>query len=382
MGEQIALYPELFPSGIKNGFQMKDQRQSKKSKLLIRRIEVNGISYTVHPSFVTPYLTGLVSEVGNALFLRKFSVPFWALAHIFGKNAMYWYRLERSLGRHQLVGTTVRHAKDLPDHLSADEKHTKILGTKVYVASTCGNDCILGVSIASDAGEESLTKAYGVFKIESQSLKPDYAPMTVNTDGWAATQKAWQSLFCSVILIACFLHVYIKIRDCSKIKYKEWLHEVGTRLWNCYHATTKASFVQRLRRTCEWANNVKNLPSFMLEKINKLHRNVTSFSIAYDVSGAHRTSNMIDRLMQRMDRHLFCTQYFHGDLASAEYSIRGWALIQNFAPCSPYNVKQHNGFKSPAERLNKFLYHDDWLQNLLISGSLKGGVKVAPLNPL
>ena len=380
--EQIALHPELFPPEIKQGFLMKDQHESARLGMTIRRIKVNGLTYTVRPSFVTPYLTGLVSDVENALFFRKFSVPFWALAHAFGKNPMYWYRLELSVGRHELVGTTVRHAEDLPDHLGADEKHTRIVGSKVYVASTCGGGCILGAAIAQNAGEAALTKAYEVFKTEAENVKSAYAPKTVNTDGWPATQKAWRTLFCGVILIACFLHVYIKLRDRSKIKFKEWFQDVSNRLWQCYRATSKASFAQRLRRMHEWAISVDGLPDFMLEKIKKLRENAASFSIYYDYPGALRTSNMIDRLMQRMDRHLFCTQYFHGGLVAAEYSIRGWALIQNFAPCSPYNVKRHEGFKSPAERLNRFRYHDNWLQNLLISGSLKGGVKVAPLNPV
>ena len=96
---------------------------------------------------------------------------------------------------------------------------------------------------------------------------------------------------------------------------------------------------------------------------------------------AHRTSNMMDRLLQRMDRHLFSIHYFHGGLAAAECSIRGWALIQNFAPCSPGNVRKHADCKSPAERLNQFQYHENWLQNLLISGSLKGGIGRIPPNP-
>lgn len=378
---QIPLFPEVFPAGIEQGFQMKDQHKSHRLGLIIRRIRVDGVSYTVRPSFVTPYLTGWVSDVENPMFLRKFSVPFWALAHVFGKNAMYWYRLELSIGRHQLVGTTIRHAKDLPDHLGADEKHTRIMGEKVYVASTCGKGCVLGASIAPNAGEVALTQAYGVFKAEAQQIKPDYMPKTVNTDGWPATQKAWKVMFSGIILIACFLHVFIKIRDRSRIKYKEWLQDVGNRLWNCYHAPTKASFSQRLRRMYEWAIHEKDLPDFMLEKIKKLRENSASFTVAYDFQGAHRTSNMVDRLMQRMDRHLFCTQYFHGGLVAAEYSIRGWALIHNFAPCSPYNVQKHGGLKSPAERLNQFRYHDNWLQNLLISGSLKGGFRAAPLNP-
>ncbi|MCP4104008.1 MAG: hypothetical protein GY749_00485 [Desulfobacteraceae bacterium] len=91
---------------------------------------------------------------------------------------------------------------------------------------------------------------------------------------------------------------------------------------------------------------------------------------------------MPDRLMRKMDRHLFNTQYFHGSLFSAELGIRGWALIQNFAPSNPITQKKYNdGFQSPAERLNKFRYNDNWLQNLLISASL-GGYRKPPPNPL
>jgi hypothetical protein len=43
---------------------------------------------------------------------------------------MYWYRIEQSLGRNSIVGTTIRNPEDIPEHLAADEKHTRILGDK------------------------------------------------------------------------------------------------------------------------------------------------------------------------------------------------------------------------------------------------------------
>ena len=64
---------------------------------------------------------------------------------------------------------------------------------------------------------------------------------------------------------------------------------------------------------------------------------IAAYKVAYDHPGSHRTSNMVDRLMQRMDPHLFSTQYFHESITAAELSIRGWTLIQNFAP---YNLGQ------------------------------------------
>ena len=123
------------------------------------------------------------------------------------------------------------------------------------------------------------------------------------------------------------------------------------------------------------------MPSVIAGPIKKLRQNIAAYKVAYDHPKAHRTSNMIDRLMQRMHRHLFSTQYFHGTMAAAELSIRGWALIQNFAPYNPRTVKKLNGFKSPAERLNQFKYHDNWLHNLFISASL-AGYRSPPPNPI
>jgi hypothetical protein len=39
-----------------------------------------------------PYMTGRTQEVDNALFLMRFYVPCWAIAHVFGRDPMYWYR--------------------------------------------------------------------------------------------------------------------------------------------------------------------------------------------------------------------------------------------------------------------------------------------------
>ena len=369
INEQINLFPELFPPEIANGFQMKDIYHSKKLAIPIRRIDIGGISHTIRPSFAMPYLTGITDEIERALFMRKFNVPFWALSYVFGRDPMYWYRIEQSIGRNSIVGTTVQNSYDLPQHLGADEKHTRILGDKAYVATTVGHECILGASVAKDAGNEALKKAYGVFKSETQYLKSDYTPATVNIDGWKATKNAWSFLFTSVVIICCFLHVYIKIRDRAKKRYRDMFTQVATKLWDCYHAENKYSFSQRVRRLVEYCNN-NGAPDVILKPIKKLRKNIAAYSVAYDHPKAHRTSNMIDRLMQRMDRHLFSTQYFHGSRAAAELSIRGWTLIQNFAPSNPRTVQKYNGLQSPAERLNKFHYNTNWLHNLLISASL------------
>jgi hypothetical protein len=87
----------------------------------------------------------------------------------------------------------------LPEHLAADEKHTRIKGEN----------------------------AYGVFKDEAQCLDQDYSPKSVNTDGWKATIKAWKNLFPSIAILCCFLHLFLKMRDRCSEKYKDLFPQVA-----------------------------------------------------------------------------------------------------------------------------------------------------------
>jgi hypothetical protein len=375
--------PELFPYGFHCGYVMKDIRKSEKLNFSIRRIvsKFDGKVFTIHPSFIMPGCSGFTEITSKGLFLRKFGVPFWAIAHTFGHNAMYWYRQESSLGRYSLVETTVKDKSKMPEHIAGDEKHSKISGEKTFIATTVAKECILGCELTRDAGNDSLEKGYGVFKKEASKVDTNYSPTTVNLDGWNATNNAWASLYKTIIIIPCILHFYIKLRDRSKRKFPEAFILVADRLWNCYKAGTKSSFSQRLRRFSEWSR-VTELPEFMSKRIEKLQKKSSKHSKAYDFPGCHRTSNMLDRLMQRMDRHLFASQYFHGDFRSANFSVRGWALIHNFAPYNPYTVKNKNLRSSPAEVLNENSYADNWLENLLVSTSLVTRYRMAPPKPL
>jgi len=286
---------------------------------------------------------------------------------------MYWYRLERALGRFSLVGTTVQAAERLPRHLVADEQHTTLADDttrKVYLAATAGGGCCLGMALAETAGADDLTVAYGVFRDEARGLDPEYRPETVNTDGWPATQAAWRTLFKGVTLILCFLHAFLKIRE-RAVHMKETFADLRERIWEAYHAPDARSFSQRLRRLREWAKDHMG-KEVVREKVLALCAKRRAFVRAYDHPGCSRTSNLVDRLLRRLDYHLYCTQHLHGTTEAAEQGLRGWALIHNFAPSCPETVRESPGLRSPAERLNGMRYHAEWLQNLLISASLGG----------
>jgi hypothetical protein len=304
----------------------------------------------------------------------------WALTEVFGRSPMYWHRLECSLGRCSLVGTTVGSGGRLPRHLVADEKHTTLAdrkSRKVYLATTAGGGCCLGLALAETADADELTRAYGVFRDEARCLDPEYRPETVNTDGWPATQAAWRALFKGVTLILCFLHAFLKIRERAK-HMGETFDALREQVWGAYHAPDARSFSQRLRRLREWAKaHVEK--EVVREKVLALCGKRRAFTRAYDHPGCHRTSNLVDRLLRRLDYHLYRAQHLHGSVEAAERGHRGWALIQNFAPSCPEVVRESPALRSPAERLNGKRYHPEWLQNLLISASL-GGYRSPPRN--
>ena len=377
LDEMIGQYPELFPRAIEQGYSLHDQRASEKMPdVSLRRIKLKSrdekgeaIVVTIAPSAVMPYMTGYTDEVEKALFLRRFGVPFWALTYVFGRDDQYWYRLASHCGRYEIVDTTVKMPHNLPNHLLADEKHIRLNGEKAYIATTVGHDCVLGASVALQADTDELTEAYRHFRAEAQQVKPDYTPQTVNTDGWAATQKAWLALFPFIVIIECFLHAFLKIRQCCKRKFKTVYPAIQQRVWDIYAAADRQQFLQRVAALKQWSQQV--VTGTALEAIGKLCAKVDSFLLAFDHPDAYRTSNMIDRHMEPMARWLFSSRFFHGHWSAAEKQVRAWALFHNFWPYCP-RAKISESYKSPAHRLNDKLYHVNWLHNLLISTSLAG----------
>jgi hypothetical protein len=366
----FAASPELFPAAFARGFSLKDTRVSKKTGLRTRRVRVTstGESFSVRPAFVLPYQTALAPDAEKALFLRAFGVPFWAITRVFGRDHMYWYRLEVALGRNSIAGTTARKA-DLPKHLLADEHHTSRGGDKSYVALTVGGGCVLGAELTQTAGAEDLTAAYGVFKAEAEGVEPGYAPETVNADGWAATHLAWATLFPLAAVLRCFLHGWLALR--SRGKLNPLFAELSRRYWEAFAAPCRRAFAQRMRRLLEWAKaNVQG--EWLLAELRKVCGRTREYGQAYAHPGGHRTSNMLDRAMRPLREYLHGGLHLHGSAEAAGLHVRAWALLANFRPWHPNTTRANADARCPAERLNGHRYHDDWLQNLLVSASLAG----------
>jgi hypothetical protein len=373
--EQMHHHPELFPPRMKDGwsFYGLTRPSEKQHGLRLRRIltKADREVWQIHPSFMMPYMTCDTETADNIVFLAKWA-PDWALARVYKKDVMMIYRLRTHMGRYNIVGTTVKTPAKLPTDLGADEKHSRISGEKVYIATTVGHGCFLGGAVSQGAGESDLTDAYGRFQREAQQVQPDYHPHTVNTDGWKATMKAWQALFPKVCVIQCFLHAVLGIRNVATKATKALYDDIIENAWHVYEAKTKRSFAQRLRRFREWGDTLKESP--LKTTLQKLCAKKAGFLPAYDFPDCLRTSNMIDRLMKGMDRYVFAKQYFHGTLVSAEYGIRAYCLLSNFRPYAynPANGLPHEETRSPFTELNGFSYHRCWLQNMLIATSRQG----------
>jgi hypothetical protein len=146
------VFPDAFPWGdALDGFTEPFIKQEIRCRRI--RLDQGQTVFAIAPAFVMPYMTGQTQEVDDALFLMRFQVPCWAIAHVFGRDAMYGYRLEQGLGRFRIVGTTVQHPDQLPQDLIADEKHSWLKGQRVYIATPAAKDCILGASVAQSASQ-------------------------------------------------------------------------------------------------------------------------------------------------------------------------------------------------------------------------------------
>ena len=367
MDEYIAVSPELFPAEIHQGFQLSGflPASKKMENIRFRQCRIGDVAYTLRPSFVMPYCCGTVEELDKPLRLLSHGVPCWLISEVFGHNEMFWYRHLERLGRNSVVSTTVFDPEHLPEHLAADEHHCHWQGEKGYIATTAAEDCLLGVALTDEADQEHLQAAYGVFAQEARELLPEYSPQTVSTDGWFATSNAFQALFTTIVPILCFLHGFLKIRDRCRKEF-----ELHTKIWDVYRATNLRMFDDRMKSFQKWFQG-RTWNAVVQEMVGKIWKRKSQYRMAYKHPDCYRTSNQVDRPMNRICRLLYAGRGLHGHQKSSELRLRGWALLHNFRPLA-YRAGTETTFTSYAHRLNGKQYHQHWLHNLMISTSRNG----------
>jgi hypothetical protein len=81
-------YLELFPiPECEFRFYGRTPASKKCEGMRLRRIKVQGCIYRIRPSFLLSYFRGHVAQdhLSDAMFLRKFGVPYWALVYLYGR---------------------------------------------------------------------------------------------------------------------------------------------------------------------------------------------------------------------------------------------------------------------------------------------------------
>jgi hypothetical protein len=171
----LAHHPALFPTDMDQGFPFHDCAVSLKQDLIVRRIKLKatGAVFARRPSFVMPYMIARTDEVEKALSLQQWGVPFDALASVFGRAAMFWYRAWLAFGRPSLVGTTVKDPKKVPRDLVADEQLTRVARQQVSIPTTVGSGCFLGVSVVEAADTETVEQGDGECAKAARALAPE-----------------------------------------------------------------------------------------------------------------------------------------------------------------------------------------------------------------
>ena len=132
-----------------------------------------------------------------------------------------------------------------------------------------------------------MTEAYSIFKEEAQCLDPEYSPQRLNTEGWQPTQSARKALFPLTSLILCFLHVFIKIRDRTKKKFKSLFQETADKLWECSRPPNKTSFANEFEDCMSGRRKAMFPRRFSIPLINyvKTSRNSKTLMICLEPTG-------------------------------------------------------------------------------------------------
>lgn len=363
----IGDFPEIFPPSISSSYQLHGHlpESIKLPGIRLRQIRMADGVFTLRPSFVFPYMTGTIDDLEKGLLLLSVHTPVWIVTQVCGRNDMFWQRLLERLGRNSLVGTTVCTPEQMPEHLAADEHHLKWRGAKGFLAMIAAKGCILAAALTKAADEKHLSEAYGVFDTEARDVDPNWQPQSVNTDGWKATRKSIRSLFPKVVLVLCFLHGFLKIRD--RCRKDHGLHE---RVWDVYRAETEADFRMGLEELKQWSET-QELRGPVQTAVDKLCSHADDYAPSYAEPECYRTSNQVDRPMNRIRRGLYASRGLHGHQVTSERRLRALCLLENFRPFAPRSntLREH---QSPAHRLNNKKYHSKWLHNLQVSASLQG----------
>ena len=166
-------------------------------------------------------------------------------------------------------------------------------------------------------------------------------------------------------MIRCSLHGFLRVRDRSRQD-----HELHRRAWDVYRAATAAEFRRLMGQLQQWCGT-RTWKTGMGPTLAKLGKKTEDYVAASDHPGCRRTSNMVDRPMNRLCRLLYAGRGLHGHQHSSGWHLRGWGLLLNFRPYAPRSDQRRNS-ANPAHRSRGRRHHEHWFHDLMAATSLLG----------
>jgi len=263
-----------------------------------------------------------------------------------------------------------------PVHLLSDEKFTCLAGEQIYLFLVAQEELIwygewMGATdetFFQCTIERFLTGMDTAGRL-SGHLEPEelYAPASVTTDGWIASQNAWKTNVSDITLVECNLHgkkrVSATLDEFAKT-HADWtppqLQQVKDDLNSVLNASSLAVYSQRIRRNRErYADE-----PILLKRLDILKEKQFLFTNHLKYEDAPAYSAPLDRSMRFLDEKLQVSgQYRAAD--AIDPMLNAWAIVNNLRKFLPDAIKAG---QSLVEHFGAQLNGIPWMETLNLSG--------------
>lgn len=233
-----------------------------------------------------------------------------------------------------------------PPHLLSDEKFARLNGERIYLFLASEGELIWYGESMSNTDESAFTQVIGSFlstmnnaaqTIDSLAIDDKYAPESVTTDGWQASQNGWKATVPDIDLIECNFHgrkrVSVTLDDYAKdhpeLSRKE-LKDVQDDIGAIFAAPSLAAFSQRIRRNLE---RYRDEP-ILVKRLDILKHKRFMFTNHLKFEQAPPYSAPLDRSMRFLDEKLQSFGQFRG-CDAINPMLNAWAIVNNLRSFLP-----------------------------------------------
>lgn len=271
-----------------------------------------------------------------------------------------------------------------PEHILSDEKFAVLNGAKVYLFLVSEQELIWHGKWMPNSDEECFTQTIEAFCVGMDgaarssghlAAADEYVPTSVTTDGWVASQNAWEAVVPKISLIECKLHgqkrVSLSLEEYFKAHPElssKQLQQVKDHLNSVLSAPSLAAFSQRIRRNLI---RYRDEP-ILLKRLNILKDKRFRFTNALKFDDAPAYSAPLDRSMRFLDEKLISFGQFRSE-QTLDPMLNAWAIVNNLRAFLPDAQKAG---QSLAEFFGAKLKGIPWMEvlNLCTVGSLQNSI--------